>query len=187
MDFNTFFRGGMPTFASNTSEGVNGTRGGFQSGMMDSLMPFLGMGGGSNPLLQIFMLVYNVLGARLGFDPTSALTFFGFLWAANKVCRQLYAALYRLVNTYVTANVHISSSDEMYLHVMKFLASQPSMVALSGGRDDLQNGVGGRGRGRRGRHAHRGRRVGRVPQLLQPGGQGAAAIHPSPRHARVLA
>jgi chaperone BCS1 len=128
MDFNTFFRGAMPTFAANASEpGGNGTRSDFHSGMMDTLMPLLSMGGRSNPLLQVFMLVYNVLGARLGFDPTSALTFFGFLWAANKVWRQLYSALYGLVNTYLMANIHISSSDEMYLHVMKFLAGQPSM------------------------------------------------------------
>ncbi|KAH8909007.1 hypothetical protein BR93DRAFT_944378 [Coniochaeta sp. PMI_546] len=129
MDFNTFLRGAMPTFAANASEaGANATRSGFQSGMMDSLMPLLSMGGRSNPLLQVFMLVYNVLGARLGFDPTSALTFFGFLWAANKVWRQIYMALYGVINTYLTASIHISSSDEMYLHMMKFLAGQLSIA-----------------------------------------------------------
>jgi chaperone BCS1 len=128
MDFNTFFRGAMPTFASNGTEaGLNDTRGSFQSGMMDNLMPLLSMGGRSNPLLQVFMLVYNVFGTRLGFDPTSLLTFFGFLWAANKVWRQLYTAVYGVVNTYMTASIHISSSDEMYMHMMKFLAGQPSM------------------------------------------------------------
>ncbi|KAJ9142563.1 BCS1 N terminal-domain-containing protein [Coniochaeta hoffmannii] len=128
MDFNTFFRGAMPTVAGNASAaGINATRGGFQSGMMDTLMPLLSMGGRSNPLLQVFMLVHNVLGARLGFDPTTALTFLGFLWAVNRIWRQLYTALYSFVNTYLTANIHISSSDEMYLHMMKFLAGQPSM------------------------------------------------------------
>lgn len=119
----------MPSFAANASEAaVNGTRGGSQSGMLDTLMPLLStLGGRSNPLLHVFMLVYNVLGARLGFDPTSALTLFGFIWAFNKVWRQLYTGLYSLINTYLTASIHISSSDEMYLHMIKFLAAQPSM------------------------------------------------------------
>ncbi|OIW29586.1 hypothetical protein CONLIGDRAFT_334278 [Coniochaeta ligniaria NRRL 30616] len=129
MDFGTFMRGAMPTFAANASEaGANTTRSGFQSSMMDSIMPLLSMGGRSNPLLQVFMLVYNVLGTRLGFDPTSVLTFFGFLWAANKVWRQIYTALYGVVNTYLTASIHVSSSDEMYLHMMKFLAGQLSIA-----------------------------------------------------------
>jgi chaperone BCS1 len=106
---------------------MNATKGGFQNGMMDSLMPLLGLGGRSNPLLQMFMIVHNVLGARFGLDPTSILTFFGFVWAANKFCRQIYMYLYAAVNQYFTANINISSSDEMYLHMMKFLAGQPSM------------------------------------------------------------
>lgn len=137
MDFNTFLRGTMPTFAANASEAAaNASRSGrgggsFQSGgsMLDTLMPLLSMGGRSNPLLQVLMLVSNVLGASgLGFDPTSVLTFSAFLWAANKVWRQVYSALYAVVNTYLTASIHVSSGDEMYLHMMKFLASRPSIA-----------------------------------------------------------
>ncbi|KAB5563284.1 BCS1 N terminal-domain-containing protein [Coniochaeta sp. 2T2.1] len=128
MDFNTLLRGAMPTFGANVT--ANATRNGFQSGnsMLDGLMPLLSMGGRSNPLLQAFMLFHNIFGANFGLDPTSLLTVFGALWAGNKMFRQVYSWVYSVVNSYLMANIHINSGDEMYMHMMKFLAGKPSMA-----------------------------------------------------------
>ncbi len=84
MDFKGVLRDALPTFASNFSNGVgNHTKGNFPEGMMESLMPLFG--GHYNPLMKIFMLLYNMAGTRLGFDPTVILTIVGFLWAGNKL------------------------------------------------------------------------------------------------------
>jgi chaperone BCS1 len=123
MDFNSVIRGALPKFASNmTGTATNNTR-----HVMDSLMPLLGLGGRANPLLQTITLVHNVLGARLPFDPTLLLTLLGFLWAGSRIWRQVYSSIYSLVNTYLLASIHINSGDEIYLHMMKWLASQSVM------------------------------------------------------------
>ena len=89
-------------------------------------MPLLG--GQYNPLIKALMLLYNMMGISLGFDPSIILTVLGVIWAGNKVCRQIYTLGYGLVTTYMMANVHITSNDDTYSHMMKFLASQPTMV-----------------------------------------------------------
>jgi len=130
MDLHTLLRGALPTFAGNMTEPAGnmssgGGGRGMHDGILESLMPLLG--GRFNPLMQTFMLVYNVAGSRLGFDPTVILTALGFVWAGNKLWRQVYLAVYGVLQEYLTASIHISSSDEMYLHMMKWLAGQPNM------------------------------------------------------------
>lgn len=126
MDFSTLLRGEMPTFSGNATEtGGNFSSREFHDGVLKSLMPLFG--GRFNPLMQAFMLFYNMAGSRLGFDPSIILTALGFVWAANKLWRQVYMTVYGLLQEYLTASVHISSSDEMYLHLMKWLASQPNL------------------------------------------------------------
>lgn len=128
MDFSTLLNGAIPSFAANASEAsMNATRSGFQSSVMDSIMPLLNLGSRSNPLIGVFMLFQHLLGSRLGFDPTAALTFVGVLWAVNKLWRQIYMTFYSLINEYITSSIHVNSNDEMFLHMMKFLAGQPSM------------------------------------------------------------
>ena len=127
MDFNRVLRGALPTFASNFSGGGgNSTKRDFPDGVIESLMPLLG--GHYNPLVKLLVLLYNMVGGRLGFDPTVILTIVGFLWAGNKLWRQVYMTLYGLVKQYLMASIHLSSNDEMYSHMMKWLASQPYMV-----------------------------------------------------------
>lgn len=126
MDLNSLLRGALPTFGENLTEaGGNITSQEFHDGIIKGLMPLLG--GKFNPLMQAFMLFYNMAGSRLGFDPTAILTALGFVWAANKLWRQVYMTVYGVLQEYLTASIHISSSDEMYLHMMKWLASQPNM------------------------------------------------------------
>ncbi|KAJ9139401.1 BCS1 N terminal-domain-containing protein [Pleurostoma richardsiae] len=125
MDFKSVITGAMPSFGSNmTSTAVNGSRVRLPEGL-ENLIPLLGS---RNPLVQIFMVLYQMIGRHTGLDPTALLTVFGFIWAANKLGRQIYHNLYGLVSTYMMSNVHISSSDEIYLHMMKWLALQPKMV-----------------------------------------------------------
>lgn len=128
MDLHTLLRGTMPTFAGNMTESggnMSGGGGGLHNGILESLVPL--MGGKFNPLMQSFMLLYDVAGSRLGIDPTIILTCLGFVWAGNKLWKQVYLTLYGVLQEYLTASIHISSSDEMYLHMMKWLAGQPKM------------------------------------------------------------
>lgn len=77
------------------------------------------------------MILYNLTGTRLarfGLDPTFILTAIGVIWAINRVWVQVYLSICGLVRQYFMASIQISSNDDMFLHMMKYLASQPSMV-----------------------------------------------------------
>jgi mitochondrial chaperone BCS1 len=130
MDFGSLLKGAMPLLAPNgTGFGAwtsNQSAQYGRNGILGSLAPLLG--GQFNPLLRTFMVVYELLGSQLGLDPTILLTFIGIFWAVNRVYGQLYRYVATLVTSYLMANVHISGNDEMYLHLMKFLALQPAMV-----------------------------------------------------------
>ncbi|KAK5656287.1 hypothetical protein OQA88_4667 [Cercophora sp. LCS_1] len=126
MDFNTLLRGALPTFAANASDGANGTERSTSESVMESLAPLLGTQ--FNPLLKVFMLLHSMAGNRFGIDPSFILAVFGFLWAMNKLWRQLYMSAYNLTQHYFTASISISNTDEMFNHMMKFLASQPYLV-----------------------------------------------------------
>ena len=124
MDFNSLVRGALPTFAVNmTGNAKNGTKGGLDDSIIENLMPLLG--GRINPLMHAFMLLYNMVGSRVGVDPTVILTAMGFFWATNKLWAHLYTAVYGFIQEYLTTSVHINGGDEIYLHLMKWLASQP--------------------------------------------------------------
>ncbi|KAK0720035.1 BCS1 N terminal-domain-containing protein [Lasiosphaeris hirsuta] len=127
MDFNTLFGGALPTFVANMTNGAsNETQRSIPEGIMESLGPLLGTQ--FNPLLKTFMLLQNIVGSSLGLDPTVILSVFGFIWAANKLSRQLYMTIYGLTQQYLTASICISNNDEMFLHMMKWLSSQPTLV-----------------------------------------------------------
>jgi chaperone BCS1 len=130
MDFGSLLRGAVPLLVANGTGsgtwGSNMTSHDARHGVLGSLAPLLG--GQFNPLLRLFMIVYELLGSRLGLDPTVLLTFAGVVWAVNRVYGQLYRFFAGLVTTYLMANVHVGGTDEMYLHLMKWLALQPAMV-----------------------------------------------------------
>ncbi|KAK2019789.1 hypothetical protein LZ32DRAFT_151702 [Colletotrichum eremochloae] len=124
MDFTTLFKGNFSTMAENMTSGklYSGN-----SKMMESLLPMLG--GQFNPVLRSLMLLYQMIGSNLGLDPTVVLTLAGFFWAANRVVRQVYGAVFRLIQDNFMSNVHITSTDEIYTHMMKWLALQPLMAS----------------------------------------------------------
>ena len=128
MDFSNFIRGALPTLVANTSRGANSSESasGLPDGLLDSLSPLLGFQ--FNPLMKLFMVLYNLTGNHLGIDPTYILTVVGLFWAANKVWMQLYTGFFTLARRYFMADIEVSNSDDIYFHMMKWLASQPKMV-----------------------------------------------------------
>ncbi|CAJ2508110.1 Uu.00g092960.m01.CDS01 [Anthostomella pinea] len=122
MDMGAFFRGLLPTavanetgFAANDSSTHN-----MHANVIESLLPLIG--------LRSFAPMYSFIGNWLGYDPTFILTALGFLWASNKVMRQMYHLFYGLITEHLMSTIHISSTDDIYLHIMKWLAMQPKMV-----------------------------------------------------------
>lgn len=119
MDFKHIGRniGGKGTFDANASNGT-----------LPGLEPIIALLGARNPIVQVLMVVHQIVGSRIGLDPTMFLTMLGFLWAFNRVGRQLVNSITRFATDYFMSSIHIASSDEIYLHVMKWLAAQPRLV-----------------------------------------------------------
>ncbi|KAK1687851.1 BCS1 N terminal-domain-containing protein [Colletotrichum godetiae] len=125
MDFSTLFKGNLTAMAENMTGGRGYAAG--NNKMMESLLPMLG--GQFNPVVRSLMLLYQMIGSNLGIDPTLILTLAGFFWAANRVIRQAYGAIFRLIQDNFMSSIHISSTDEIYTHMMKWLALQPLMAS----------------------------------------------------------
>ncbi|KAG8158929.1 hypothetical protein KVR01_011372 [Diaporthe batatas] len=98
------------------------------SGGMPGLEGIITLLGSRNPLVQLFMVLHQMVGSRIGIDPTMILTLVGFAWAANRIWRQFFMVIYRFIAEYLMASIHVSSGDEIYLHMIKWLASQPRLV-----------------------------------------------------------
>lgn len=127
MDFSTLFKGNLTAMAENMTGGRGGYGAGNSNKMMESLLPMLG--GQFNPVVRSLMLLYQMIGSNLGIDPTLILTLVGFFWAANRVVRQVYGAVFRLIQDNFMSSIHVSSTDEIYTHMMKWLALQPLMAS----------------------------------------------------------
>ncbi|RYP18586.1 hypothetical protein DL765_003871 [Monosporascus sp. GIB2] len=129
---NALLRGFLPSISANMTEtaaaaaaaqnitGGGSGRHGAPPNVAESLLPLLGLRG--------FAPLYGLVGSSLGIDPTNLLTALGLLWALNRLLRQLYHFCYGLVSEHLMSSVHVSSNDDIYLHLMKWLASQPRMV-----------------------------------------------------------
>ncbi|KAI2471888.1 P-loop containing nucleoside triphosphate hydrolase protein [Annulohypoxylon bovei var. microspora] len=119
------------------------------SGVLSSLLPSIGLnmsgGGGNNTTddtphakvvesilglvgLRGFAPIYGFVGNKLGIEPSYILTAIGVLWAFNKLFHQLYTSLYNVVISHFMCSIHILNSDDIYAHLMEWLASQPQIV-----------------------------------------------------------
>ncbi|KAK7953316.1 hypothetical protein PG988_014010 [Apiospora saccharicola] len=87
---------------------------------LESLLPMLG--------LRTLLPMYGIVGTWLGIDPTVIITLFGAVWALNKVARQIYSTTFAITSEYLMCTIHISSNDDMYMHLMRWLAAQPKMT-----------------------------------------------------------
>lgn len=112
-------RGVLPAVANNaTAIAENGSSSSHVNGnIVETLLPMLGLRG--------FAPIYGFIGNWLGVDVTWLLTFFGGIWAFNKLGRQVYHTLYGFVTEHLMSNIHISSNDDIYVHLMRWLATQP--------------------------------------------------------------
>ncbi|KAL0943671.1 mitochondrial chaperone BCS1 [Colletotrichum truncatum] len=124
MDFTTLFRSNLSAMAETMTGGKSYTS---SNKMVESLLPMLG--GQFNPVVRSVMFLYQMIGSNLGIDPTVILTLAGFFWAANRVARQLYGAGFRFIQDNFMSSIHIASTDEIYGHMMKWLALQPLMAS----------------------------------------------------------
>ncbi|KAK0673996.1 putative mitochondrial chaperone BCS1 [Cercophora samala] len=125
MDFSHLLRTALPPLVGNMSaENNNATH-----NIVEKLTPLLGLQ--FNPLLNLFMLFYDLAGGRLntlGLNPTYILTSFGLAWALNKIWVQFYANLSSLLRRYFTSSIQVNSGDNIYDHLMKFLANRQDMT-----------------------------------------------------------
>jgi mitochondrial chaperone BCS1 len=121
MDFGSLFRSNVTQASRNMTSNKT-----FHDGMMESLLPFVG--GQFTPILKSAMFIYDIVGSHLGFDPTIILTLVGFVWAMNRVGKQVYTSIYGIIQENFMSTVHISSTDEIYNHLMRWLAMQPLMT-----------------------------------------------------------
>jgi mitochondrial chaperone BCS1 len=121
MDMNSMIRGVFPTVVENaTTSTENASNSGHMNGnMVETLLPLLG--------LRALVPVYSFIGGSLGLDVTWVLTLFGMIWALNKLGRQIYHTLYGFVTENLMSNIHISSTDDIYIHLMRWLAQQPRL------------------------------------------------------------
>jgi chaperone BCS1 len=127
MDLNSLFRVAAPTVIANTSQSRNNSAENvLPEDLLDTLSALLGLQ--LNPLMRLFMILYNTVGSHLGIDPAYIITSVGFIWAVNKVWSQLYTTLDWLARQYFMASIEVSSSDDIYFHLMKWFASQPKIV-----------------------------------------------------------
>ncbi|KAL2135395.1 hypothetical protein VTI74DRAFT_8628 [Chaetomium olivicolor] len=126
MDFGTLFRGALPPHGSNISRDANGSaEDGLPDNILETLSPLLGFQ--FNPLMRLLMILYNVVGSYIGIDPTYILTSVAVVWAANKLWYQLSSTINSLARQHFMSSIDISSSDDIFLHMMKWLASQPNL------------------------------------------------------------
>ncbi|KAI4867732.1 BCS1 N terminal-domain-containing protein [Hypoxylon rubiginosum] len=88
--------------------------------IIENILPLLGLRGVS-PL-------YGFIGSWLGVEPSLLLTAFGMIWAFNKLFRQLYSFVYSIVVQHFTSSIYIRSPDDIYMHLTKWLATQPRLV-----------------------------------------------------------
>ncbi len=111
MDFNSLLKGALPSLGGNMTAvlGHNSSRRSLPEGVAH-LLPLLGSR--SNPLVQMIIVAYDMLDNRLGLDPTVVLTAFGFLWAFNKVWRQVYGTASPVLPACHSPPFEIDRSDE---------------------------------------------------------------------------
>ncbi|KAK4646547.1 hypothetical protein QC761_211510 [Podospora bellae-mahoneyi] len=125
MDFSHLLRTALPPFVGNMSaEDNNATQ-----NIVETLTPLLGLQ--FNPFLNLFMIFYDLAGGRLGtlgLNPAYILTSFGLAWAFNKTWVHISANVMSILGRYFTASVQVNSGDNIYDHLMKFLANRQDMT-----------------------------------------------------------
>ncbi|KAI1468933.1 BCS1 N terminal-domain-containing protein [Daldinia caldariorum] len=72
--------------------------------------------------------IYGFIGGWLGFEPSNLLAVMGVFWALNNLVRQMHWFLQKALTGYFMSSVHIRNDDDIYDHLMDWLATQPRLV-----------------------------------------------------------
>ncbi|KAF3064229.1 putative mitochondrial chaperone BCS1-B [Daldinia childiae] len=123
MDYGAVFHSLLPSINANTSHtGGNASAADntHHAKAVESILTLVGLRG--------LAPIYGFIGGWLGFEPSSLLAMVGVIWALNKVLRQVYSFLYRAITGYFMSSVHIMNNDDIYIHLMDWLATHPRMA-----------------------------------------------------------
>lgn len=91
--------------------------------MVEHLLPLLGIRG----LAPLYGLIGGWLGVA-GVDMSYLLAVAGAFWALNRVFRQLYYFFNGIVIEHLMSSIHVRNDDDIYIHIMQWLAAQPRLV-----------------------------------------------------------
>ncbi|OTB05228.1 hypothetical protein M426DRAFT_320042 [Hypoxylon sp. CI-4A] len=123
MDFSQALNGLLPSIGANISNAAHNTSASdstHHAKAVEGLLTLVGLRGLSP--------IYGFIGTWLGLEPSYLLTAVGVLWAFNKVFRQIYYFLNGIITEHFMSSIHITNNDDIYGHIMEWLASQPNMV-----------------------------------------------------------
>ncbi|KAI1103056.1 P-loop containing nucleoside triphosphate hydrolase protein [Jackrogersella minutella] len=122
MDYSGVLHGLLPSIGLNMSDtaGNSSNDNTPHAKVVESILGLVGLRG--------LAPIYGFVGDRLGIEPSYLLTAIGALWAFNKLFHQLYTSLHVIVISYFMCSIHILNSDDIYAHLMEWLASQPQIV-----------------------------------------------------------
>ncbi|KAI1474203.1 BCS1 N terminal-domain-containing protein [Daldinia eschscholtzii] len=123
MDYSAVFSSLLPGISGNisdTTNNVTATDNTHHAKAVESILALVGLRG--------LAPIYGFIGGWLGFEPSNILAVMGVFWALNKVLRQVYSFLYKTVTGYFMSSVHIRNDDDIYMHLMDWLSTQPRMV-----------------------------------------------------------
>ncbi|KAI0006938.1 BCS1 N terminal-domain-containing protein [Xylariaceae sp. FL0662B] len=122
MDMNSVLHGVFSLVSSNETDmvGDNSSTNIMDTNVIERILPLLGLRG--------FVPVYSFVGSWLGIEASHLLTAIAFLWALNKLARQLYYFASGFITEHFMSSIDISSNDDIYKHLMRWLAAQPRMV-----------------------------------------------------------
>ena len=101
---------------SNFTESSNATNSGnIPSQLFESIIP------GYGPIHKFILYTF-------GLDITILVTLFAAIWAISKLGHYIFMTIYSLVAENYLSSIHVSSYDDIYEHLMKWLADQPHLL-----------------------------------------------------------
>ncbi|KAI1800553.1 BCS1 N terminal-domain-containing protein [Daldinia bambusicola] len=123
MDYSAVFNSLLPGINGNISDttgNASATGTTHHAKAVESVLALVGLRG--------LAPIYGFIGGWLGFEPSNLLAVMGVFWALNKALRQVYWFLHKMVTGYFMSSVHIRNDDDIYDHLMDWLATQPRLV-----------------------------------------------------------
>lgn len=111
MSLQAFFDSVLPQRSNITSASNSTTSGYIPTQLFESIIP------GYGPIHNFILLTF-------GLDITILVTLFATIWAFCKLGHYVYMTFYSLVAENYMSSVHISGYDDIYEHLMKWLANQ---------------------------------------------------------------